>query len=411
MPRYEEPMVVRYESPDNWISYDPAAIVHELTQAKAAVLSLTAIPFQRSWAEALQEIELKREVAGTSRIEGAEFTDREFEEAVGNTGAEQDLTRSQRQARAAISTYRWIAKVPPDRPISDELIFEIHRRIVTGCDDDHCAPAQLRADDDNVTFGRPRHRGASGGVECRSAFRNFCQAINREFRSHDGLVQALAAHYHFGAIHPFQDGNGRTARALEALLLKRADLKDTLFVAMSNYYYDEKDNYLEYLSKTALDRHDLTQFLKFGLKGIATQSHRLLREIRRHVSKSIYRDVMSEMYGRLRSTRKRALANRQVAILTALLEKDEPVSLEQLRVSLEKVYSPLKADLRAFIRDLNHLTAMKAISVQKREMAPGRPPYEGYLVQARLEWPTEITETEFYQEINRLPQAKTKLLA
>ena len=99
-------MVIQYSLPDHWIKYDPIDIVNELTEAKAAVLSLTSIPFQRSWAEALQEIELKREVAGTSKIEGADFTDREFEEAVAGEANEAQLTRSQKQARAAINTYR-----------------------------------------------------------------------------------------------------------------------------------------------------------------------------------------------------------------------------------------------------------------------------------------------------------------
>jgi len=55
------------------------AISDALTEAKASILSLTNIPFQRSWAENLQETEMKREVAGTSRIEGAYFTKRELE--------------------------------------------------------------------------------------------------------------------------------------------------------------------------------------------------------------------------------------------------------------------------------------------------------------------------------------------
>jgi hypothetical protein len=47
------------------------------TKAKAAVLSLTNMPVQRSWVDALQIIQLKREVAGTSRIEGADFSEKE----------------------------------------------------------------------------------------------------------------------------------------------------------------------------------------------------------------------------------------------------------------------------------------------------------------------------------------------
>jgi Fic family protein len=386
------------------------AIINELTQAKAALLSLTAIPYQRAWADALQEMELKREVAGTSKIEGADFTDREFEEAVSSKGSEDLLTRSQRQARAALMTYRWIERLPETYPITDDLIREIHRRIVTGCDDDHCAPGQLRGDGENVTFGRPRHRGAEGGAELSSAFEKLTAALQTEFRGHDGVIQALAVHYHIGAIHPFQDGNGRTARALEALLLKRADLRDTLFVAMSNYYYDEKEAYLSSLSECQSNRHDITKFLKFGLTGIAIQSNRLLREIRRHVSKSLYRDVIGEMYGRLASQRKRALAKRQLGILQRLLDRDDPITLEALYSTVAKDYSDLSASTKAFVRDVNQLSALGAIKVERKDIPPGTTLWASYMMSARLEWPMEITESKFYEELNKLPHAKTRLL-
>lgn len=403
--------VIQYGMPDHWIKYDPTEIVNELTEAKAAVLSLTSIPFQRSWADALQEIELKREVAGTSKIEGADFTDREFEEAVADKADEGQMTRSQRQARAAIQTYRWIGRMPADYAVSDDLIHAIHRRIVTGCDDDHCAPGELRGGDQNVTFGRPRHRGASGGDEVTTAFRRLCSAINQEFRGHDGLIQALAAHYHIGAIHPYQDGNGRTARALEALLLKRADLKDTLFIAMSNYYYDEKETYLATLSSVASNGHNLTPFLKFGLKGIAAQAHRLLREIRRHVSRTLYREVMYQMYGRLKSTRRRALAERQLSILEQLLHKDGYMNVEDLMAAVDQGYSQLTAGSKAFVRDINELLNLKALNLKTEEKPqPGRGFYSKYAVMARLDWPTEITETKFYEEINKLPQAKIRFV-
>jgi Fic family protein len=403
-------MIIQYSMPDHWIKYDPTDIVNELTEAKAAVLSLTSIPFQRSWAEALQEIELKREVAGTSKIEGADFTEKEFEEAVAGDTVGGKLTRSQRQARAAITAYRRIAQFPADYAISEELVHEIHRLIVTGCDDDHCAPGQLRGGDQNVTFGRPRHRGASGGTECVTTFKRLCGAINQEFQAHDGLIQALAAHYHLGAIHPYQDGNGRTARALEALLLKRADLKDTLFIAMSNYYYDEKDAYLATLSTVAGNGHNLTPFLKFGLKGIAAQAHRLLREIRRHVSRTLYREVMFQMYGRLKSTRKRALAARQLAILETLLSKDEYINVEDLMSTVDKSYSGLSSSSKAFVRDFNQLLKLGALEVKQEKVLPGRGFYSQYSAIARLNWPMEITETKFYEQINKMPQAKTRLL-
>src|SRR5450631_2896298 len=130
-------MIVRYETPPDWIAYDRLAIIDEWMGAKAAMLALVEIPYQRSWADELQRIQLKREVAGTSRIEGAQFTEKELEAAMRET-PEQLETRSQKQAAAAVSTYRWIAQLPADRPVDENLILEVHRRIVSGCDDDHC---------------------------------------------------------------------------------------------------------------------------------------------------------------------------------------------------------------------------------------------------------------------------------
>jgi Fic family protein len=395
-------MTVQYELPQHWIRYDGSEIVAELTQARAAILALASIPFQRAWAEKLQEMELKREVAGTSRIEGADFTDRELDEAIKGTTPAEQLTRSQRQARSAIDTYRWIERLPPDRALDEDLIRQVHRRIVTGCDDDHCQPGELRGQDQNVSFGRPRHRGVEGGRDCQRALRLLVAACNQEFRAHDQIVQALALHYHFAAMHPFGDGNGRTARALEALVLQRAQLKDTLFIAMSNYYYDEKDAYLACLSEVRARNHDLTPFLKFGLRGVAQQCGRLLREIRRHVAKSLFRDVMWQMYGRLRSTRKRALADRQLAILQYLLERDDPVPAKELAQVMYLHYRNLKAVPKATARDMAHLIQLRAIEFTERQGQP--------MVAIRLEWATEITETDFYREIEKLPAAKTRFI-
>lgn len=155
-------MPIRYIKPNSWIQYDIYRIAEDLVEAKSIVHSLRSTPFERGWIENLQKMELKREIAGTSRIEGADFTDSELDEALGET-AEELFTRSQKQARAAARTYAWISNIPDDRPIDQELIKEIHVHIVTGADDDHCRPGQIRNSDENVTFGQPRHRGAAGG--------------------------------------------------------------------------------------------------------------------------------------------------------------------------------------------------------------------------------------------------------
>ena len=77
--------------------------------------------------------------------------------------------------------------------------------------------------------------GALRGADpCERTVLALVKAVQTEFKLHDPLIQAAACHYHFASMHPFLDGYGRTARALEALLLQRAGLRDTAFVAMSN---------------------------------------------------------------------------------------------------------------------------------------------------------------------------------
>lgn len=391
-------MTIPYEIPRNWISYDPAAIPNELSEAKATVLSLKTVPYQRRWVEALQHIELKREVAGTSRIEGAEFTERELEAAMKET-PEQLLTRSQRQAHAAVTTYRWIASIPHDRPIDSDLILSIHRSIVKGADDDHCPPGRLRSADQNVTFGVPRHRGCDGGDECERAFMEFTKALQHDYRAHDPIVQAIAAHYHVAAMHPFLDGNGRTARAVEALLLQRVGLRDTTFIAMSNYYYDEKTSYLAALAECRKRGHDITPFLLFALKGVALQSRRLLTEIQRHISKELFRSLAMELFGRLESARKRPLAQRQLEILNRLLDADG-IELNDFVRMMKPRYEGLKKVMPALLRDVNHLLSLNAIRIDG-------PPKGPWTVAVRLEWPMEITETEFFKKVKELPKAKT----
>jgi Fic family protein len=393
--------VIRYELPTEWIKYDALALVKELSDAKAGVLSLTNIPYQRDWARELEQMQLKREVAGTSRIEGADFTERELDAAL-RESPEQLVTRSQKQARAALDTYKWIATLEDDRPVTPELINEIHRRIVTGADDDHCQPGAIRGRDQNVLFGAPRHRGCNGGEECATAFKALTKAAAREYSDHDPLIQALALHYHFAAMHPFQDGNGRTARAMEALMLRRAGLRDALFIAMSNFYYDNKDDYLKALSTVRAQNQDLTPFLKFGLRGIAVQCSRLFNEIKTQVQKALFRNVMYDLFDRLQSPRRRVIAQRQLDILRVFLRR-ERMDLSVLWSEVSRVYKPLKNGWKAFIRDINNLLEIEALDFE----VEGEKETRKYRLWIKLDWATEITETAFFERAKNFPKAKT----
>jgi hypothetical protein len=260
-------------------------------------------------------------------------------------------------------------------------------------------PGVLRGDGQNVTFGTPAHRGVEGGEECRAVFEAFVHAIQTEFRGHDPLVQAIAVHYHLAAMHPFLDGNGRTARALEALLLRRANMRDSTFIAMSNYYYDEKTLYLISLAAVRDEGHDLTAFLRFALRGVEVQAKRLLFEIQRHIKQELVRTLMHDFYERLRSPRKRVIVKRQVGLLSLLLEQDAMPVRTFLDLAMPR-YANLKNPQKAVIRDTNGLIVLKAITYDPAKQT----------VSANLDWPTEITATEFFEAVKKMPTATTSWL-
>ena len=224
------------------------------------------------------------------------------------------------------------------------------------------------------------------------------QAVQTVFDRHDPLIRALTLHYHVAAMHPFLDGNGRTARALEALMLQRTGLRDTLFIAMSNYYYENKTAYLTALNETWDGNHDLTPFLKFALKGIENQCQRLFSEIRQQVAKALYRNTMADLFGRLQSPRKRVMSARHIQILNLLLDAGE-ISLTNISTRTRSYYA-VKNPGKALARDLNYLIRLGALSVKKL------PEEKGFLISINLAWPTEITETEFFRRVKDMPKGK-----
>ena len=385
--------VSRYGAPQRWLNYDRAAIATLLIEAKTAAGVLNRLPYLPQWIEQAHEEQLRLEAVGTTRIEGAEFTERERDEALApDASTRTGLTHSQRQLRAANTTYRWLRDQPPNRPVTTELVLGIHRRIVTGCDDDHCEPGALRRAGSNVTFGSPVCRGAEGGPELADAFGALCHAIAGEFRGHDRIIQAMAAHYHIGAMHPFDDGNGRTARALEAFMLGRAGVNDMVMVSLSNYYYEHQREYLAALYDSRVSGHDLTPFLAFALPAITERCNELADQIVTHNKRLLYREFAQSLFGRLRTRRRRVLAERQLRIIEFLLS-DGPLNLLDLAALVRNHYISLKFPLRAFVRDMNGLIRLSAVVRRDDQVA------------VNLDWPREFSESQLLEILERMPSA------
>ena len=81
----------------------------------------------------------------------------------------------------------------------------------------------------------------------------------------DLVIKAAIAHLWFVTIHPFEDGNGRIARALSDMILARADKSNQRFYSMSAQIRNERKGYYEILEKTQKGDLDITKWIKWFL--------------------------------------------------------------------------------------------------------------------------------------------------
>lgn len=88
------------------------------------------------------------------------------------------------------------------------------------------------------------------------------------------LLRAGILHYELAAIHPFTDGNGRTARAMALLLLFLEGYAVKKFFALEEYYDRHPEEYYTALQSANLD-NDLTRWLEYFTLGIATELTRV----------------------------------------------------------------------------------------------------------------------------------------
>jgi Fic family protein len=81
----------------------------------------------------------------------------------------------------------------------------------------------------------------------------------------DLILKAAIAHFWFVTIHPFDDGNGRIARALADMLLARSDGSSRRFYSMSSQILIERKKYYDTLEKSQHSEQDITNWLTWFL--------------------------------------------------------------------------------------------------------------------------------------------------
>ncbi|MGP4057820.1 Fic family protein [Mycobacterium sp. 4D054] len=94
----------------------------------------------------------------------------------------------------------------------------------------------------------------------------------------DPLIRMAVAHYQFEAIHPFTDGNGRTGRIVNVLMLVEAGLLRLPVLYLSRYIIDTKNDYYRLLLAVTADQA-WEEWVIYILTGIEVTSRYTLRKV------------------------------------------------------------------------------------------------------------------------------------
>lgn len=337
------------------LNYDRDRLSRLIGEAIMLYRTVADIPILPDMAAELEEELIRKSIFSTAGIEGNPLSQEKVDKILSQEEIKGKTEKAEKQIRNLKEAYKIIKGItitPEPIVLKEDLIKEIHKVITKDCENLENIPGQYR--NRPVKVGDEEH----GGIyippkileDIKNLMSNFTEWINsKEVLNEDASIRACLAHYHLALIHPFDNGNGRTARAIEAILLKSAGIKYVPHM-LSNYYYKNIDDYFRAFSLSERnEEHSITPFVEFFLKGLIAS----LEEIQAKSFSWIRMLTLRDYYRILRKDRK--ISERQHDLLNLLLELSGEFSLKDL---LEKdIFKPIYREVgeRTARRDLKIL--------------------------------------------------------
>jgi len=105
-----------------------------------------------------------------------------------------------------------------------------------------------------------------------------CPVVGVHSKLYPVLMSGIA-HYELVRVHPFVDGNGRTARALATLILYLRGFDTKRFFALDDYYNEDRSRYYAALQAVDPKTIDITKWLQYFTEGVAVSMGRVKKAI------------------------------------------------------------------------------------------------------------------------------------
>lgn len=341
-----------------------------LGEAASKCEHIAGVLLRPATAERLHLLYLAKGAAATTAIEGNPLTEKEvlqhLEGKLKLPPSKEYLTQEIDNIVAACNTIAERLRKGDDA-LTTERVCEFNRQVLDKLNlEEGVAAGEIRKH--SVVVGNV-YRGAPA-EDCKYLLKRLTEWLSGpEFRSPEGMetvyaiIKAVTAHLYLAWIHPFGDGNGRTARLVEFQVLLAAGVPTPTAHLLSNHYNLTRTGYYRQLDRASKSGGDILGFLEYAVQGFIEGLREQLAVIRDQQWDVIWRNYVHELFRDKTSVSD--VRRRHLALdLGAHAELVPVAKLSELTPRLAKVYATKTA--KTLQRDLNELERLGLIERSPR---------------------------------------------
>jgi Fic family protein len=363
-----------------------------LGEASSKVQHIASSLLRPDRADEMNAVYLAKGVLGTTAIEGNTLSEKEIRELV---EGELELPPSQEYLRQAadniIAAYNQIkddllSGVSP--PLDPSVLAEYNCAVLRDLPlDEDVVPGKIP--DHSVVAGRYR---AAPRQDCPYLLEALCDWLNGDdfaARSRDwlipmALIKAVVAHIYIAWIHPFGDGNGRTARMVELRILMEAGVPMPAAHLLSNHYNLTREQYYRELDAASRSDRGAVGFLEYAVRGFVDGLHDQLKIVREQQFADRWEQFIYEQFAGLDSDHDR----RRRVLALGISKAPQPVRPSEMRhLSPQLAEEYANRAERTVYRDIDALLEMQLIEKTPDGFAPAKEQLLGFLPVAAVELP------------------------
>ncbi|MCD4669481.1 MAG: Fic family protein [Actinomycetia bacterium] len=307
---------------------------------------LDAVNLKDEWVSDMQTKALILESHHSTHIEGTAINLQQAQDILSGKKVK-DVSRDDEKellnykvAMGFISKY-----LRKDDPISEGLVRELHKILVRGVRGSEAQPGNYRKIQNYVANSRTKEivYTPPAPLEVPHLMREFVDWINGNIKEVSPVLTAGIAQFQFVQIHPFVDGNGRTARLLSTLILYKTGYDFKRLFTISEYYDKERSAYYNAIQAVRKNKMDMTVWLEYFVDGLHSQ----MKEIQGKGKEIIKNDTA------LQKIKKAGLNARQEKVIKFILQNGKVMVNDYQTVAL--------CTRRTAQRDLDDLLDKKII--------------------------------------------------